>query len=377
MKDNLLELINKTEEIEKLFHNSSDSMAFDIIYDRQEFLLWLQEIKLELREIHDRTKDTFIWETINDLSANFNGWHDRQMFNKIKGNLFAIRKNIEKYFPQTNNNAVQGREKEMLKKSKLFISHSSKDKQYVEEIVSMFDDMGLSDEYLFCSSIPGYDIPLGKSIFDYLMELFQDYDLHIVFVHSKNYYQSPISLNEMGAAWALKKNYTSILLPGFDFSEMKGIVNNANIAIKLDRSEDELKDKLNQLYDQIIAEFGIKKKNHILWEKKRDSFIKNILAIQPLGNTSQNLISKEAYEMLQELSKDDNAIIKTITLSGTTIHYGQKSIADNQGQREFAKWDSAVDTLVEKGFIKKVSTKDYIYKITNAGYEYLEKNQNQ
>lgn len=377
MKDNLVELINKTEEIEKLFHNSSDSIAFDIIYDRQAFLLWLQEIKLELREIYDRTKDAFIWETINDVSANFNGWQDRKMFNKVKGNLFAIRKNIEKYFPQTNNNTVQGKEKKMPKKSKLFISHSSKDKQYVEEIVSMFDAMGLSDEYLFCSSIPGYDIPLGKSIFDYLMELFQDYDLHIVFVHSKNYYQSPISLNEMGAAWALKKNYTSILLPGFDFSEMKGIVNNANIAIKLDCSEDELKDKLNQLYDQIIAEFGIKKKNHILWEKKRDSFIKNILAIQPLENTSQNLISKEAYEMLQELSKDDNAIIiKTITLSGTTIQYGEKSIADTKGQREFAKWDSAIDTLVEKRFIKKVSTKDYIYKITNAGYEYLEKKQN-
>lgn len=373
MKDNLLELINKTEEIEKLFHKSSDS-AFDIIYDRQEFRLWLQETKFELRDIYDRTKDTFIWETINDLSANFSGWSDRLMFDKVKGNLFAIRKNIEKYFPQTESRTVNVKEKEMPKKSKLFISHSSKDKEYVEAIVSMFDDMGLNDGQLFCSSIPGYDIPLGKNIFDYLFELFQNYDLHVVFVHSKNYYQSTVSLNEMGAAWVLKKNYTSVLLPGFDFSEMKGIVGNGNIAIKLDQSEDEVKDKLNQLYDQLVSEFGLKKKSDILWEKKRNNFIKDILAIKPLENVSKNLLSKEACEILQELSSNNNAtVIRLATLSGTHIQYGKKSIAESQGQREFVKWDSAIDDLIDKGFIKKVGDKDDIYKMTNAGYEYLEK----
>lgn len=374
MKENLLELINKTEEIEKLFHKSSDSMPLDIIYDRQEFRLWLQETKFELRDIYDRTKDTFVWETINDLSANFNGWSDRLMFDKVKGNLFAIRKNIDKYFPQTESKTVHVKEKEMPKKSKLFISHSSKDKEYVEAIVSMFDDMGLNDEQVFCSSIPGYDIPLGKSIFDYLMELFQNYDLHIVFVHSKNYYQSPVSLNEMGAAWVLKKSFTSILLPGFDFSEMKGVVNSADIAIKLDQSEDEVKDKLNQLYDQLISEFGLKKKSDILWEKKRNNFIKDILAIKPLKNVSENFLSKEACEILQELSSNNNATVMRLkTLSGTHIQYGKKSIAESQGQREFVKWDSAIDDLIDKGFIKKVSDKDDIYKMTNAGYEYLEK----
>ena len=30
-----------------------------------EFQNWLQEIKLELQGIYDRTHDTFVWETIN------------------------------------------------------------------------------------------------------------------------------------------------------------------------------------------------------------------------------------------------------------------------------------------------------------------------
>ena len=60
--------------------------------------------------------------------------------------------------------------------------------------------------------------------------------------------QIGLSLNEMGAAWALKANCTSLLLPGFKFEEMKGVVNNYTIAIKLDSDEYEVKDKLDQLY---------------------------------------------------------------------------------------------------------------------------------
>lgn len=380
MKEDLLLLINKTEDIEKLFHKSSSSsgtatLSLDIIYDCQEFCIWAKEVTFELREIYDRTKDAFIWETLNELSAKFNGWNDRRMFDKVKGSLFVIRKNINKYFPiEKKNTTINLMEKSMPKQSKLFISHASSDKEYVEALVSLFDDMGLNDEQIFCSSIPGYDIPLGKSIFDYLLELFQNYDLHIVFVHSENYYKSPVSLNEMGAAWVLKKNFTSILLPGFDFSEMKGVVNNADIAIKIDRSADEVKDKLNQLYNQIVSEFGIKKKSDILWEKKRNNFIKDILEIKPFENSVQNdNVSKEAKEILWELSqKDGSTIMKMVTMSGAYIQYGEKRIEENKGRREFVKWESAIDELQGKGFIKKISKEDEIYKITNAGYEYLE-----
>lgn len=383
MKESLLALINKTEDIEKLFHKYSSSpgiatISLDIIYDIQEFRIWVQEVKFELREIYDRTKDTFIWEAINELSANFNGWSDRQMFDKVKGSLFAIRKNIDKYFPtEKKNKTINSKENPMSKESKLFISHSSNDKDYVEKLVSLFEGMGLNDEQIFCSSIPGYDIPVGKNIFDYLIELFQDYDLHIIFVHSKNYYNSPISLNEMGAAWALKTNFTSILLPGFDFSEMTGVVKNTNIAIKVDRSEDEVKDKLNQLYNQIVLEFGIKRKSDILWEKQRDSFINSILDVKPIEQLVQKeSLSKEANEMLQEIAQNDGStIMKVVTLSGTSIQYGEKSIEEKDGQCEFVKWESAIEELQSKYFIKKISKKDKIYQITKAGYEYLESQQ--
>jgi len=63
---------------------------------------------------------------------------------------------------------------------------------------------------------------------------------------------------------------------------------------------------------------------------------------------------------------------KTVTFSGVSIHYGEKSIKENNGQREFAKWKSAIEELKVNGFIKRIGIKDEIYKITNNGYKYLE-----
>ena len=139
---------------------------------------------------------------------------------------------------------------------------------------------GLLDQtQIFCSSLPGYDIPVGSDIFDYLRQQFQEYELHVFLIHSKNYYMSAASLNEMGAAWVLRSNCTSFLLPNFRFEDMTGAINGKSIAIKLDNDETEVKDKLNQLYDTVIREFGLTKKAAIVWEAKRDRFIKEVKEI--------------------------------------------------------------------------------------------------
>lgn len=381
MKDRLLELISKTDYIETLFHtvggytNGLAITSSKMIGDVQEFQLWIQELKLELQAIYSKTQDGFIKETLDDLSARFDGYTDKRKFDKIKGDLLAIQRNIDTYYPQES--VVPLEEAIMSKNPKIFISHASSDKSYVQEIVSLLDDMGLTDEHIFCSSIPGYDIPVGKTIFQYLLEQFYDYDLHVIFVHSKNYYMSPVCLNEMGAAWALKSKYTSILLPSFGFSEMKGVVNSSDIAIKLDNEDDEVKDKLNELYDQLIEEFELKKKRAIIWEKKRDTFIEKIKTIRSDGVSNRieknKALSYEAYTMLNAISGEEQTeIIKIVTMSGTTIQYGNNAVGDASERREFAKWDAAIDELLANGFIKKIGKKDDIFIITDAGYKHLE-----
>ena len=145
MKDRLLELISKTDYIETLFHtvggytNGLAITSSKMIGDVQEFQLWIQELKLELQAIYSKTQDGFIKETLDDLSARFDGYTDKRKFDKIKGDLLAIQRNIDTYYPQES--VVPLEEAIMSKNPKIFISHASSDKSYVQEIVSLLDDM--------------------------------------------------------------------------------------------------------------------------------------------------------------------------------------------------------------------------------------------
>ena len=58
--------------------------------------------------------------------------------------------------------------------AKIFISHSSQDIEFVQPLVTLFGSMGLNSENMFCSSVPGYNVPLDKNIFDYLKMHFKN-----------------------------------------------------------------------------------------------------------------------------------------------------------------------------------------------------------
>lgn len=160
-----------------------------------------------------------------------------------------------------------------IKPPKIFISHSSLDSFYIKQLVLLFEQMGIKSESLFCTSDSTYGVPLEEDIYGYLKKQFSNFNLHVIFVLSKNYYSSPAALNEMGAAWILQNRKTVILLPGFDYSDIKGVVNTNTINIKLDEDERTLKDRLSQFYESIILEFGLQKLTSSKWEQYRDDFI--------------------------------------------------------------------------------------------------------
>ncbi len=205
MKKDLIELIDSQKEIEKMFHSFDGGMgtSFERISDVPEFQSWIQEIKLELQEIYDRTHDTFVWETVNLCGKRLDGFTEKKYFIELVGKLQAIRKHIDKYYPEEKEvlelSQLQGGAFEMKKKPLIFISHSSKNKDQVAKIAELLRSINLSPRRdIFCSSLPGYGIPNGANIFDFLRKRFRNYDLHIIFVHSPEYYESAVSLNEMG-----------------------------------------------------------------------------------------------------------------------------------------------------------------------------------
>lgn len=158
---------------------------------------------------------------------------------------------------------------------KVFISHSSKDKEFVGHLVDLLEVMGIDGkDKLFCSSIPLYGIDLSGKIFKTLLSQFQNYQLYVIFVHSDNYYGSPISLNEMGAAWVLKSKHCSFLTKGFPYEKMKGVVNADEISIKVD--DDQAKHRLNQPKDELVRLFNTGFVDQNKWEWKRDQFLERV-----------------------------------------------------------------------------------------------------
>ena len=160
------------------------------------------------------------------------------------------------YIEESQNVEKSQIEKEEVKQPLLFISHSSADEVIVTGLVEMLRTIGFNNRNLFCSSVPGYDIPEGEDIYDFLQAKLVGYELFVIFVLSEKYYESAACLNEMGAAWVLKANYSSIILPGFQVPEIKGAVNPRKMAVIIEdegvclpaRRQDEARE---DMYDEM------------------------------------------------------------------------------------------------------------------------------
>lgn len=159
------------------------------------------------------------------------------------------------------------------KQQLLFISHASADEEIVTGLVEMLRTIGFKPKNLFCSSVPGYDIPEGEDIYNFLRDKLTGYNLFVIFVLSESYYNSAACLNEMGAAWVLQANYSTIILPGFQIPDIKGAVNPRKMAVVIEE-EKRVKGKLNQLKDRLIEIFGLPEtEDDTIWENDRDKFI--------------------------------------------------------------------------------------------------------
>ena len=62
MKEDLVKLIEDTEQIKTKFHSTGGQglPVHNVIYDNADFTLWKREVQLELQEIYDRTKRYWI-----------------------------------------------------------------------------------------------------------------------------------------------------------------------------------------------------------------------------------------------------------------------------------------------------------------------------
>lgn len=121
--------------------------------------------------------------------------------------------------------------------NKIFVSHSSKDSYILDKFVDIVlkQGCGYENKNIVYTSNQSTGVGLGDSIPIFIKDALNTSDL-VLFMISENYKKSEVCLNEMGAAWALEKKTTPILLPNIDFTEI-GWLHSFNKAIKINDSE--------------------------------------------------------------------------------------------------------------------------------------------
>ncbi|MGN0346391.1 MAG: hypothetical protein ACI4DU_03815, partial [Lachnospiraceae bacterium] len=178
----------------------------------------------------------------------------------------------------------------MSMEKRLFISHAEEDGDMVEKFVDLLYDMGISKKYMFCSSISEIGIPNKEDIYEYLRKLLDSEQIIPIFMLSHNYYSSAACLNEMGAVWVKQQEYFTFLLPGFEFSQIKGAIDPRKRGISLgyesEKGLQNLKESLNQFREEMRHLFNLEDFGR--WERKRDEFISTIQKIK---------IEKEVFDI--------------------------------------------------------------------------------
>lgn len=207
-------------------------------------------------------------DTITNKNAGFNF---KREFKREVNSGIAVLEGIVESATELGLGSIAQKGPIVAKSPMVFISHSSKDKNFAEALVVLLEDIGFDSSNLFCSSVDGYGIALSEDIFETLRSLFQQHELYVVFIHSPRYYESAVSLNEMGAAWVLKTDFCSFLTTDMEFSKMEGVVNGSNISIKV--NNDDAPARLTELRDKLVSMFELKSIDAIKWERKRHAFL--------------------------------------------------------------------------------------------------------
>ena len=192
--------------------------------------------------------------------------------NQKQIDVLTTLKSASKYMPvvkgfsdttETTNQSTTSERKE------IFISHSSKDYEYVKQFIAIIERIGVPSHKIFCSSFDGYGVVVGDNFMSVIQEKLTS-DTLVIFMLSDHFFTSKISLLEMETTLRRDIPHIPVVIPPFDYKDLKGPMRTTNGM--------EINDKLkyNNLKDQIETFFKLTPINSSIWEQKRDDALKEI-----------------------------------------------------------------------------------------------------
>lgn len=232
---------------------------------------------------------------------------------------------------------------------KIFISHAYKDRFLVDAFVNLLTKSGIPEEQIVCSSTPGTQLHTGNSLYTELRKELSHEKLFVIFMLSENFYASPVCLNEMGAAWIRDVKCRIILLPGFAFGQVKGVICEKDlIGIALDAYDKASADRFNHLRNDLAA-FGF-----------------------TLSSDKWNLAILDFYASVEAYK---NQHINGVVLDMTDVRSYCIDDADNDGCRVIKKQSSRTKTTAVVDFDKTTSNLcSVVYRIEPKDWSAMDRN---
>lgn len=168
---------------------------------------------------------------------------------------------------------------------KIFISHSSKNKDYGNHLVELLRGLGIKENEIIFTSNVAYGIPVAKNIFNWLKSQIEEKPF-VIYLLSKEYYESVACLNEMGAAWIVENEHAAIFTPNFNLSSKEfqnGALDPREIGFKIN---DE--DRIMSFIQMLSNNFEITG-NPVIISQSVKKFIRDISGIK-----QETVITKQA-----------------------------------------------------------------------------------
>ena len=177
---------------------------------------------------------------------------------------------------------------------KIFISHSSKNKDYGEALVNLLTAVGVKDDEIIFTSNDAYGIPIGQSIFNWLKSRISEKP-HVLYLLSPEYYNSVACLNEMGAAWVIENKHTMIFTPEFNLSSpefLNGAIDPREIGFYINNH-----DKVIAFIESLRSDFTISS-NYVLISQKIKLFLETIKSFSPTISSTPEPLAKYKQAIL-------------------------------------------------------------------------------
>jgi len=175
----------------------------------------------------------------------------------------------------------------------IFLNHSSKDKELVDALVQLIEGgIGIRSNQIFCTSLEDQGIPPGVDFKTHIQNQIGNAQT-VVAVVSSQYYASAFCMCELGATWALVKEFIPLLVPPVDYSDLRGTLFGSQ-ALPIDQDI-----KLDTM-QSVLVKLSSHPEKVSRWNSRKKQFLDGLPVLLKLLPPTETLSLKQAEKLIAE-----------------------------------------------------------------------------